>query len=268
MMFKSYKTGYLKSTVKCWAMDKERAKVASPDSASAPFRVPGSMNAQFEIDALIRDRSSKRGYLNEPVPLETVRDILTVALSAPSASNSQPWQCIVLTGDALKRVTDGAVSHYRDSPQSLTSEYPFFPEQMPAPYDARTTAFRQQLGTAQNSPRDDRVARGINIEKQFRFFDAPVGMIFTMDRRLERSSFICYGAFLQNIMLAAKARMLDTCPQQIWSLQHRFLRHELQLGEHDMVIAGMAIGWADNEQAENRISVPRMALDDLVSFRA
>jgi nitroreductase len=226
------------------------------------------MNAPFEIDALIRERRSKRGYLDEPVPLDTVREILAVATSAPSSSNSQPWRCIVLTGEALKRVTAGAVDRYLNAPESLAPEYPFFPEQMPPPHDARTTAFRQQLGAAQNSPREDKTARGINIEKQFRFFDAPVGIIFTMDRRLERASFICYGAFLQNIMLAAKARMLDTCAQQIWSLQHRFLREQLQLDENTMVIAGMAMGWADNQQPENRMNVPRAGLDEVVSFRS
>lgn len=218
------------------------------------------------IDDLIRQRTSKRSFTRTPVPLDTVRDIIAVARHAPSASNSQPWRCFILTGHTLKRITDAAVSAYRDHPLELQPEYPFFPNDIHEPYAQRTTSFREQLGEAQSCTRADKAKRKLNIEHQFRFFDAPVGLIFTMDRRLEWSSFICYGCFLQNIMLAAKGRGLDTCPQQIWSLQHRLLRQELGLGEYDMVVAGMSLGWADNEREVNRMTIPRMPLEAFVTF--
>lgn len=105
-----------------------------------------------------------------------------------------------------------------------------------------------------------------DVERQFRFFEAPVGMIFTMDRKLEWASFICYGCFLQNIMLAAKARGLDTCAQQIWSLQHPMLREELGFSENDMVVAGLSLGWADNSLAENNMTNHKLAIDEFVTF--
>ncbi|MFJ3486800.1 nitroreductase [Pseudomonas sp. NPDC090202] len=218
------------------------------------------------IDELIRGRTSKRSFTDTPVSIETVREIISVARHAPSASNSQPWRCFILTGQALKRITDGAVAAYQNNPLELAPEYPFFPNEVHEPYARRTTSFREQLGEAQSCNRADKEKRRLNIEHQFRFFDAPVGLIFTMDRRLEWSSFICYGCFLQNIMLAAKGRGLDTCPQQIWSLQHAFLRQALKLGEEDMVVAGMSLGWADNAREVNRMTVPRMPLDEFVTF--
>jgi len=168
---------------------------------------------------LIRGRHSKRGFLDQPVPLDTVRDILSVAKYAPSSSNTQPWRCYVLTGRARENVADAAVTAYRANPDTLAPEYPFFPKELPAPFATRFQTFRGMLGDAQGVQRSDLAGRRRDVERQFRFFGAPVGLIFTMDRRLEWASFLCYGCFLQNIMLAARARGLDTCPQQIWSLQ-------------------------------------------------
>lgn len=220
----------------------------------------------FSIDHLIQSRRSKRGYLARPVAPETIKEILQVARFAPSSSNSQPWRCIVLTGRTLGRVTDSAVQRYRSAPESLAPEYPFFPAELHEPYAQRINSFRDQLGEAQGCPRTEKAVRMLNIERQYRFFDAPVGLIFTMDRKLERANFICYGCFLQNIMLAAKARRLDTCPQQIWSLQHWVLRQELNIPADDMVVAGMALGWADPDLLENHLETPRTELDEMATF--
>ncbi|MGN5479253.1 hypothetical protein ACTMU2_26840 [Cupriavidus basilensis] len=112
-----------------------------------------------------------------------------------------------MIGDARDRLADAAVEAYRADPEHLAPEYRFFPQPPHEPYSARFNAFRGQLGDAQGVPRSDKAGRRRDVERQFRFFDAPIGLIFTMDRRLEWASFICYGCFLQNIMLAARARV-------------------------------------------------------------
>jgi len=218
------------------------------------------------IDDLIRERRTKRGFLDRPVSMEMVKDILSAAKYAPSSSNSQPWRCYVITGAARERITAAAVEAYRASPEGLAPEYPFFPQPLHDPYATRFNAFRGQLGDAQGCSRADKDGRRRDVERQFRFFDAPVGFIFTMDRRLEWASFLCYGCFLQNIMLAAKGRGLDTCPQQIWSLQHPLLRTELNLPEDQMVIAGMSLGWADNSLPENQMSISKLQLEEFTTF--
>lgn len=218
------------------------------------------------VDDLIRDRRTKRGFLDRPVSIDTVKEILSAAKYAPSSSNSQPWRCYVLTGETRQRITASAVEAYRASPESLAPEYPFFPQPLHEPYITRFNSFRGMLGDAQGCCRTDKEGRRRDVERQFLFFDAPVGIIFTMDRRLEWASFLCYGCFLQNIMLAAKGRGLDTCPQQIWALQHQLLRAELDLPEDQMIVAGMSLGWADNSLPENQMSIGKLQLEEFTTF--
>jgi len=218
------------------------------------------------VDQIMMERRAKRGFLSTPVPHETVNDILNAARYAPSSSNTQPWRCYVLTGSARERITSKAVEIFRAGPEKLAPEYPFFPQPLHDPFIGRFNQFRGQLGDAVGVPRSDKYGRLKDVERQFRFFEAPVGLIFTMDRKLEWASFICYGCFLQNLMLAAKARGLDTCAQQIWSLQHQLLRSELGFPESDMVIAGMSLGWADNTLPENNMVNHKLAIEDFVEF--
>ena len=218
------------------------------------------------VDSVMMERRAKRGFLPTPVPKDVVIDILNAARFAPSSSNTQPWKCYVLTESARDRITSKAVEIFRQGPEKLAPEYPFFPQPLHDPFIARFNQFRGQLGDAVGVPRSDKYGRLKDVERQFRFFEAPVGMIFTMDRKLEWASFICYGCFLQNLMLAAKARGLDTCAQQIWSLQHRLLREELGFPETDMVVAGMSLGWADNTLAENNMTNHKLAVEEFAEF--
>jgi len=218
------------------------------------------------VDQTMMERRAKRGFLGTPVSTDTVVEILNAARFAPSSSNTQPWRCYVLTGDARDRITAKAVDIFRAGPEKLAPEYPFFPQPLHDPFIGRFNIFRGQLGDAVGVPRSDKYGRLKDVERQFRFFEAPVGLIFTMDRRLEWASFICYGCFLQNLMLAARARGLDTCAQQIWSLQHQLLRDELGFPETDMVIAGMSLGFADNSLAENNMENHKLAIKDFVEF--
>jgi nitrobenzene nitroreductase len=218
------------------------------------------------IDELIQQRRTKRGFLDKPVPLDVVKDILSVAAYAPSSSNTQPWSCHVVTGAARERITQAAVAAYCAGPEELSPEYAFFPHPLHEPYATRFNTFRGGLSDAQGVSRCDQAGRRRDVERQFLFFDAPVGIIFTIDRRLAAASFICYGAFLQNVMLAARGRGLDTCPQQIWSLQHAVLRTQLGLPDEQMVIAGMSLGWADNSLPENQMTLQKLELHEFATF--
>jgi nitrobenzene nitroreductase len=224
------------------------------------------MDATRFTEELIRGRQSKRGFLDRPVSIETVREILSVAKYAPSSSNTQPWRCYVLSGKAREKIMSAAVDAYRAGPEKLVPEYPFFPKELPPPYSSRFNTFRGMLGDAQGVHRSDIAGRRRDVERQFRFFGAPVGLIFTMDRCLEWASFLCYGCFLQNIMLAARAEGLDTCPQQIWSLQSAVLRAGLGIPDGEMVVAGMSLGYADNSVPENNMALHKLELDEFVSF--
>ena len=154
-----------------------------------------SSERTFLIDELIRGRRAKRGFTNRPVPIETVKDILSVARYAPSSSNIQPWQCYVLTGKGRERVVAAAVKAFDDGPEKLFPEYPFFPDPLHEPYLSTFTKFRGQLGDSQGVERSDKVGRKRALARQFMFFDAPVGLIFTIDRLLVPACFVCLGIF-------------------------------------------------------------------------
>ena len=102
--------------------------------------------------------------------------------------------------------------------------------------------------------------------RNFQFFDAPVGMIFTIDRRLATGSWLDYGMFLQNVMTAARGRGLDTCAQAAWTHYHRVIRRVLGLADTETVVCGMALGHADQEAPENTLVTTRTPARDFARF--
>jgi nitroreductase len=225
-----------------------------------------SSERTFLIDELIRERRAKRGFTNRPLPVETVKDILSVARYAPSSSNIQPWQCYVLTGKGRERVVAAAVKAFDDASEKLFPEYPFFPSPLHEPYLSTFTKFRGQLGDGQGVERGDTVGRKRTLARQFMFFGAPVGLIFTVDRLLVPACFVCLGIFLQTIMLAARGRGIDTCPQQLWASQFPVLRKELGIRESDMVVAGMSMGYADNDLPVNHMVLDKFGPEKFAKF--
>lgn len=218
------------------------------------------------VDDVIRGRRATRRFLPRSVPSAMVRDILDVARHAPSASNIQPWKCYVVTGGARDRLVADALGAFRTEFQAHGPEYDFYPAELPAPFLGRRAEFGMKLGRALDIDQADMAARMAFMARNFMFFEAPVGLIFTIDRGLERASFIDYGAFLQNVMLAARARGLDTCAQQTWAMLHRLLRDRLPIGDDEMVVCGMAMGWADPDGPENDLGLDKESVDSFATF--
>lgn len=222
---------------------------------------------RFVDDAII-SRRSIRAFLDRPVERAVVEDILDVARRAPSGTNMQPWGVHVLTGDARRKLADRIVAVFDDPEQSAlhTEEYPYYPKQWFSPYiDRRRTvgfALYRLLGIGKGE-RDKMHAQHA---QNYRFFDAPVGMIFTIDRRLEVGSWLDYGMFLQNVMIAARARGLDTCPQAAFTQFHRIIADELKLGEHQAVVCGMALGYADASAPVNALVTEREPVEAFSRF--
>jgi len=218
------------------------------------------------VDEVIRTRHAVRRFLPRPVSEATIREILDVARCAPSGSNIQPWRCHVLTGASRDRLVAAALAAFRGDPQAHQPECAFYPEPLPHPHLGRRAAFGMKLGTALGIDQADMAARMAFMARNFMFFGAPVGIIFTMDRRLERASFIDFGCFLQNVMLAAKARGLDSCAQQTWAMFHTVIRRELGLGDEELVVCGMSVGWADETAPENRLGLEKAEVDEFAIF--
>lgn len=227
-----------------------------------------SSSEQQAVDAAITSRRSIRAFLPTPVAREDVEAILEVAARAPSGTNTQPWKAYVLTGAAKQRLCERIVATYKDPEQNSqhTEEYAYYPREWKSPYIDRRRKVGWDLYALLGLTRENKAGMAAQHARNFTFFDAPVGMIFTIDRIMEQGSWLDYGMFLQNIMVAARGRGLDTCPQAAFTQFHRLIAEELQLPENEMVVCGMALGVADRSKIENSLISEREPLANFVKF--
>ncbi|WP_416048184.1 nitroreductase [Cupriavidus basilensis] len=220
------------------------------------------------IDQAIITRRSVRAFLDTPVPRDVVNEILAVASRAPSGTNAQPWRVYVLTGDAKVKLSADVLAAY-DDPQrdsKYREEYPYYPREWVAPYIDRRRKVGWDLYSLLQISREDKARMHAQHSRNFTFFGAPVGMIFTIDRILELGSWLDYGMFLQSIMVAARARGLDTCPQAAFTQFHAVIGNHLRLPADEMVVCGMALGHADPAAIENTLSTEREPVSGFARF--
>jgi len=220
------------------------------------------------VDAAIASRRSVRAFLPTPVAREVVEDILRVAARAPSGTNIQPWKVRVLTGAALKRLTDALMAVHNDPVQlaAQQDEYAYYPKQWVAPYIDRRRKIGWDLYGLLGIGKTEKERMHAQHGRNYVFFDAPVGLIFTIDRILEQGSWLDYGMFLQNIMIAARGRGLDTCPQAAFTPFHRVIAKELALPEGEMLVCGMALGHADPAAIANTLVTEREPVPGFTQF--
>jgi nitroreductase len=220
------------------------------------------------VDAAITTRHSVRAFLDTPVPMETVRDILRVAARAPSGTNTQPWRVTVLTGHARAELSRRVGEAYDEPAQRdvHTQEYAYYPTQWVSPYIERRRKVGWDLYGLLGIGKADHQRMHQQHARNYKFFDAPVGLIFTIERVLERGSWLDYGMFLQSIMVAARARGLDTCPQAAWAPFHRLIEEFLQLPAGEMVVCGMSLGVADPQAIENTLATTREPVEQFARF--
>lgn len=220
------------------------------------------------IEAAIRSRRSIRAFKPTPVAREDIEAILDVSARAPSGSNTQPWKVYVLTGETRQRLSQRILDAYLDPAQSSahTEEYAYYPRQWVAPYIDRRRKVGWDLYGLLGLTRDDKAGMQAQHGRNYVFFDAPVGLIFTIDRVMEQGSWLDYGMFLQNVMIAARARGLDTCPQAAFTQFHRVIADELQIPDSEQLVCGMALGFADPERIENTLQTARASVAEFVRF--
>jgi nitroreductase len=231
------------------------------------FDQPGDLETAA-VDAAILSRHSMRAFLPTPVPQETVEDILRLASRAPSGTNTQPWQVHVLTGAALRRLSERILAIY-ENPEELArhrQEYAYYPEEWAPPYLDRRRKVGWDLYGLLGIGKADKARMHQQHGRNYRFFDAPVGLIFSIDRIMQQGSWLDYGMFLQTIMIAARARGLHTCPQAAFTQFHRVIAEELQFRPEQMLVCGMALGHADPKAAENTLVTERAPVEAFARF--
>ncbi|WP_140636033.1 nitroreductase [Methylibium rhizosphaerae] len=220
------------------------------------------------VDAAITSRRSVRAFLPTPVARSVIEDILKVAARAPSGTNVQPWKVHVLTGTARESLSERIMAAYSDPEvaKDHVQEYDYYPTRWVSPYIDRRRKIGWDLYGLLGIGKTDKARMHAQHGRNYTFFDAPVGMIFTIDRILGQGSWLDYGMFLQNIMIAARGRGLDTCPQAAFTQFHRVIAEALQLPGSEMVVCGMALGFEDRSAVENQLVTEREPLENFVRF--
>ena len=227
-----------------------------------------STSDQQAVDAAITGRRSIRAFLPQPVAREDIAQILQVAARAPSGTNTQPWKVYVLDGERKQQLSSAILAAHNDAEQAKlhTEEYAYYPREWVSPFIERRRKVGWDLYALLGLTRDNKAGMAAQHGRNYEFFGAPVGMIFTIDRIMEQGSWLDYGMFLQNIMVAARARGLDTCPQAAFTQYHRIIGQVLDLPERETVVCGMALGYADPSKIENTLITDRMPVEEFVKF--
>ena len=235
--------------------------------------LPVSPAASAAVDAAITSRRSLRAFLPTPVSRQTLEDILSVAARAPSGVNTQPWKVTVLTGAAKDALSQKILAaHDANAAAGSTGadvgEYEYYPTEWVSPYLERRRKVGWDLYGLLGIAKTDKARMHAQHGRNYRFFDAPVGLIFTIDRLLRQGSWLDYGMFLQNIMVAARGRGLDTCPQAAFIGFHKVIAEHLALPASEMVVCGMSLGHADPSAPENQLLTERAPVASFARFVA
>jgi len=230
-------------------------------------RRPTSAEVEL-VDQAITSRRSVRAFLPTPVAREDIESILDVARRAPSGSNTQPWKVYVLTGESKARLSESVLAAY-EHPEANTlhrEEYPYYPRTWIDPYQSRRRKVGWDLYGLLGIERANKERMHAQHARNFRFFDAPVGIIFTIDRVMEQGSWLDYGMFLEAVMVGARARGIDTCPQAAFTQFHRIIAEHLRLTDDEMVVCGMSMGYANPAAIENTLVTERAPVSDFTRF--
>ena len=220
------------------------------------------------VDAAITSRRSLRAFLPTPVPREVIEQILAVASRAPSGTNTQPWRVYVLTGAAKTGLSRKILAAHNDPAERAThtEEYAYYPTEWKSPYIDRRRKVGWDLYSLLGIGKTDKERMHAQHGRNYNFFDAPVGLIFTIDRVLRQGSWLVYGMFLQSVMVAARGRGLDTCPQAAFMQFHRIITEHVGAPPNEQVVCGMALGHADPGAVENTLVTDREPLAGFTRF--
>jgi nitroreductase len=214
----------------------------------------------MNVSQAVAYRRSVRGFLDKPVDIGLVRDIIVRSARAATGGNVQPWHIDLVHGEAMAKLK-GIMAEKIAARESETPQYPIYPAGLKQPYEGRRFEVGEMLYGALNIPREDRKARAIWFSRNFQFFGAPVGLFMSFDRQMGLPQWGDGGMMLQNIMLLLCEAGLDSCPQECWAIYPETIGKFLGLPEDRILWTGMAIGFKDTNDPANAL-VPNRAPSD------
>lgn len=231
-----------------------------------------SQNNVAAVDHAMTSRMSARAFTQQPVSRALIEEILQVASRAPSGTNTQPWKVYVLQGQSRDSLVEKvcaaheAMSHNPDLAKNYQEQYDYYPAKWVSPFIDRRRENGWGLYGLLGIGKGDKEKMHLQHQRNFKFFDAPVGLMFTVDPVMGRGSMFDYGMFVQNIMLAARARGLHTCPQAAWNHFHSIILPHIGAGEGEMLVCGLALGYADESDKVNTFVTPRVPVSEFTHW--
>jgi len=225
-----------------------------------------SRHASTSVFDAITSRHSCRRFTSEPVSREQLTSLLEVARYAPSGSNTQPWQVYVVAGDTRDAISAAIVEDLETGEERESREYQYYPVEWYEPYLSRRRACGWGLYNSVNITRGEKERMKIQRTRNYLFFDAPVGLFFTMSRGLETGSYMDMGMFLQNFMVAARSLGLDTCAQAAFANYHELIRPIIGMDDDEILVCGLSVGYSLDEAPENQFRTERDKVDDFATW--
>ena len=227
---------------------------------------PEELNAVAkDVEQAITSRKSIRRFLADPVPREMVEKLLATASRAPSGTNIQPWRVYAVAGGVRAALSSAILKAY-DGDDTYEREYNYYPLEFTDVHLARRRKVGWDLYGLLGIEKGNKEKMHAQHGRNFLFFDAPVGLIFTIDRALQVGSWLDYGMFLENIMVAARGLGLHTCPQAAFANYHAIIREQLGISEDEVVVCGMSLGYADPDAIENTLVTEREPVEGFTTF--
>ena len=220
----------------------------------------------MKVSEALSSRRSTRQFQGKPVPRAMVEAILTQASRAPSNSNLQPCKVYVLAGQGRAKLVEAVQAKFAGGKFDEPFEHAAYPKDMREPYLSRRDQMAEAQYGAMGIAREDHKGRMTYVARNFAFFGAPIGLIFTIEKDFGPGGWTDVGMFIQSIMLLAREQGLHTCAQVSWSLFPQTVKKTLSVPEGETVICGMSMGYADEAAAINHLSIPRAALQAFADF--
>ena len=224
------------------------------------------------VDLAITTRQSIRAYRPKPVEKHIIKAILNVAARAPSGTNTQPWKVYVVTGqkraELIQRVCAAQIEIFKqpELENQYTETFAYYPETWISPYIDRRRENGWGLYGLLGIKKGEKEKMAAQLLRNYQLFDAPVGLFFTVDKIMGDGAKMDVSMMIQNVMTAAKARGLDTCPQAAWNRFHSIVLDVLEASDNEELICGMALGYADPNEIVNTFVTPREPAENFTVF--
>ncbi|MDR2925455.1 MAG: nitroreductase [Azoarcus sp.] len=213
-----------------------------------------------------RARHSTRRFLPTPVSRETIAELLELASRSPSGTNAQPWKVYALAGEAREALSAALLERFNQD-AAETREYAYYPDTWEEPWLTRRRKMGFALYELVGIPKGDQPRMKEQSGRNLLFFDAPVGLIFTLDRHLAQGMFLDYGIFIGHLLIAAQARGLASCMQTAFADYPETIHRHLGISAREIIVGGLALGHPDPNAPENRIVSEREPVESFATFK-